>query len=225
MPRECEEDAQDPERILLLGRQGSGKGLVGRLVAKRRGAQFISMGDVLRAEQRRDTDLGRRIGDRIDAGHGVPPDISYELLTAALPAARESVVVDGIPRRADELGRVHKALGGEPSKVVVLDVPTPMAVERLLSRRSCSDCGMPHGPGWPPLDDRCRSCGARVLPRPDDGDLTRLHRRLDVWGFESRAIVGHYARKGLVSEVAADAPVLDVVDRVMRMLTPRWGQS
>jgi adenylate kinase len=217
-------DPRSPGRaegaILLLGRQGAGKGLLGRLLASRLRRGFLSMGDVLRAEPRRGTALGLEIGRLIEAGDGVPPDTSYGLMAGVLATRRhdEPLVVDGIPRRAGETCRVRHLLGGEPCAVVVLDVPTPIAVARLRSRQSCRECGMPHGPDWPPFEGRCRSCRGAVDPRADDHDLEAIDRRMEVWGMEAREIIAYYASLGVVHRVAADAAVPDVLERVLAVV-------
>jgi adenylate kinase len=208
------------ERILLLGRQGAGKGLIGRLLAGEIDGCFVSMGDLLRAEQRRGTDLGREIGRLIHAGYGVPPDVSYPLMARALKTRRAAapLVLDGVPRRANEIGRVQALLGAEPTAVVLLDVPVPMAVERLLGRQTCRGCGMPHGAGWPPLDGQCRDCGDAVYARPDDAEFTKIRRRLEVWGSEARSIVAYYGELGLLSQVQAEVRVSEVLARVVAAL-------
>ena len=208
------------QAILLLGRQGAGKGLIGHLLAENIHASFLSMGHLLRSEQRSGSDLGREIGVLINSGHGVPPEVSYGLMEAAIARSMSHgpLVIDGIPRRANEIGRVRAVLRREPSAVVVLHVPTPIAVERVLTRQSCRECGMPHGPAWPARNGRCHSCGDLVGARADDADLIRIHRRLEVWGTEAREIIRYYAQIGLVRDIAADGAVLAVLESVVAAL-------
>lgn len=217
MCRESHSRGQAEAVVLLLGRQGAGKGLIGRLLATHVRGDFLSMGDVLRTEQAHATHLGLEIGRLIDAGHAVTPAVSYGLMANAL-AARPTpgpLVLDGIPRRVSEVERVTELLGREPSAVIVLDVPVPIAVERLLNRQSCQGCGMPHGPAWPARNGRCRSCEKALSPRPDDSDVVKISHRLEVWGMESRAICGYYDRLGVLHEVIADGHVNEVLERVI----------
>ncbi len=208
------------DRVLLLGRQGAGKSLVGRLLARRLAADFFSMGELLRAVAGSNAELADTIGLLIDAGAGVPPELSYRLLGERL-ADREhdrGLILDGVPRMANELSRVRKLLSGEPTAVVVLEVPTPMAVDRLLTRSVCEGCGWPHGPGWPPRGSKCSQCGAPVSARADD-TVEGIELRHEVWGREARDIVRHYDDLGLVHPIRADGPPRDVVQAVFDALT------
>lgn len=214
-----DEPLLSPEKVLLLGRQGAGKSLVGRVVAGRLDGAFLSMGDVLRAAAAIDSEEAREFRRTLDAGDGLPPATSYSLLEAAIAAEAKHVrlILDGVPRKADQVDRVRSVLGQEPSAVVVLEVPTPVAIDRLMSREVCESCSWPHGPGWPSDDGACTQCGARLLPRPDDTSAG-MARRLETWRVHSRPIVRYYAHLGVLSTVRADLPVRDVVDSVIGVL-------
>lgn len=177
------------------------------------------MGDLLRAEQARKSELGRKIGRLIDNGHAVPPDVSYGLMVSAIAArvGHGPLVLDGVPRLVDQTCRVRHLLGGEPHAVVLLDVPVPVAVHRLLTRQTCERCGMPHGPDWPTVGERCQHCGGGVDERADD-EPEKIWRRLDVWGLQARAIVTYYDDLGVLSTIPADREPSDVLDLVVLTL-------
>ncbi len=204
------------DRVLLLGRPGAGKGLVGRLLALQLGAEFFSMGDLLRAERRRESEHSRLIGELIEAGNGVPPELSYSLMSSVLNSrvGDGPLILDGVPRRADEIERVRELLGGEPTAVVVLEVPTPIAVHRLESRRTCEACGWPHGPGWEAQDGCCTSCGGQLAARRDDFPAG-IARRHEVWRSEEQEIIRYYERLDVARTIPADAPALRVLERVI----------
>lgn len=207
------------DRVLLLGRQGAGKSLVGRLLAGRLDSEFFSMGEVLREAAHGDTEDAREIRRLLDAGHGLPPALSYGLLEAALAARAHDgpLIIDGIPRLADQVGRVRELLGQEPTAVVVLDVPTPIAIDRLMSRVLCEACGWPHGPGWPSSDGRCTGCGSALAARPDD-TAAGIARRLETWRVHARPITRYYEGLGVLRTVRADTPASDVVQAVIDAL-------
>jgi adenylate kinase len=212
--------------VLLLGLPGAGKGLVGRLLGARLAADFFSMGDLLRLERARESKRGTAIRQCIDEGIGVDPSLSYGLMASALSTREHpsALIVDGIPRRAPEVGRVRALLGYEPTAVIVLDVPTVVAIDRLTTRTSCIDCGWPYGPGWPAPEGLCAHCGAGVVSRPDDSPLG-IERRYEVWGKEARDVIGYYERLGVLSTVRADLPPLEVVRRAADVLVAQSGDE
>lgn len=217
-------DTADPlpadARVLLLGRQGAGKSLMGRLLAARLDADFFSMGALLRSEQRTGSSLGIEIGLRIDRGEGVPPDASYGLLQTRLDERDRdrALILDGIPRLSDQAGRVREVLGGEPSAVIVLDLPTIIAVERIQNRTICIECDWPHGPGWPADEGCCSNCGGVLQPRVDDSQAG-INQRYAIWGSESAEIVRYYEQLGVAHTVRADQAVRTVEQHIVEVLT------
>ncbi len=206
-------------RVLLLGRQGAGKSLQGRLLAERLDADFFSVGELLRAEQRSGTPLGVEIGLLIGAGKAVPPDTSYGLLRAKMNERDQdrAVIIDGIPRVLDQVGRVRAVLGGEPTRVVLLEIPTVIAVARLQSRLTCMKCDWPHGPGWPSHDGHCTYCDGALEPRADDAN-DAIGLRHAFWGAEGAEVVDYYERLGVVHRVRADQAVWTVERSIVAVL-------
>src|SRR4051794_28513149 len=111
--------------VLLLGEQGSGKGTLGRELSNTLGALFLSGGDLLRAEARKDTARGREVAERLAAFEGVDIEISYGVLEDALRAnsGPTPLLLDGYPRVADQIERLVGLLGGPPDCALVLHVP------------------------------------------------------------------------------------------------------
>jgi adenylate kinase family enzyme len=128
----------------------------------------------------------------------------------AARAAVGPLVLDGVPRLADQVGRVRALLGREPTAVIVLEVPTPIAIDRLMNRTTCEACDWPHGSGWPSSDGRCTQCGGTLTARADD-TVAGIERRHETWGMEARGIVRYYEGLG--------------VDPVRVTLAPRLGSN
>jgi adenylate kinase family enzyme len=207
-------------RILLLGEQGSGKGTLGRDLKKALGGEFLSAGDLLRAEARRDTPRGRQVAERLAAFEGASVEDAYAVLDEALQQIDPSrpLVLDGYPRMVDQIPRLHRVLGGEPDCALLLQVPTVVTVGRILNRLTCEACGRTYGP-WIPARraDQCDRCSGRLSHREDDG-MEGLQARQRFWRHHGPAIVQIYRAAGIVQEVDA-SPLPDIVlDQAVRRL-------
>jgi adenylate kinase len=206
---------------LLLGRQGSGKGTVGRVVAALGGPRFVSAGEVLRIASRAPTPEGARLAGILDAGRGLPPDESYPIIAEAVAATLSNdLLLDGCPRRVDEVDRVRDLLGRDPVVVIELTVPVVIAVARMQTRSRCAECEMPYGPErLPVVSGRCDACQGSIERRADD-NVDGIRRRLEVWDVESRPILRHYEERTTVVRIDAShsidavaAAVLETLDR------------
>ena len=79
---------RDPWRALvILGRQGAGKGTQCVRLAEHYVVPHISTGDMLRAAVRRGTDFGRKAKEYMDAGELLPDDIMLGVVAERLAKA------------------------------------------------------------------------------------------------------------------------------------------
>jgi len=87
-------------RIVLLGPPGSGKGTQASALQKRRGIPHIASGDLLRANVRDNTELGRQAKPYMNRGDLVPDTLILDMMAERLsqPDAREGCILDGFPR-------------------------------------------------------------------------------------------------------------------------------
>ena len=91
--------------LVILGRQGSGKGTQAARLVEAYSPIHVSTGDMLRAAVADGTELGRRAGALMDAGDLVGDDLINGIVAERL--ARSDVVehgflLDGYPRTPDQ---------------------------------------------------------------------------------------------------------------------------
>ena len=131
--------------MVILGRQGSGKGTQSLRIAEAYGCVHVSTGDMLRAAVAEGTELGRKAQAVMEAGDLVSDDIMNGIVAERL--AKDDIVaggvlLDGFPRTADQadaLERILTDLGQSLTIAVDLDVPVEIVTERMLSRRRDDD--------------------------------------------------------------------------------------
>ena len=130
-------------RLLLLAPPGAGKGTQGERLAAWSGARHIAAGDLLRAEARAGSQLGREIAAYQARGDLVPDQIVLDVLTPAViqAAARGGYILDGFPRtlpQATAAAELAARLGVTLDAAVYLHAPEVVLTRRLLDRASQS---------------------------------------------------------------------------------------
>ena len=125
--------------ILLLGPQGAGKGTQAKRISAEYGIPHVASGEILRAEMRAGSELGRRVQDVYDRGDLVSDELMIELIRNRLgqPDTAAGFVLDGFPRttvQAEALDATFGELGRTLSVVFALQIPDPVAIERLTKR-------------------------------------------------------------------------------------------
>jgi len=207
-------------RIVLLGPPGSGKGTQASTLQKRRGIPHIASGDLLRANVRDHTQLGRQAQPYMDRGDLVPDALILDMMSDRLsqPDAREGYVLDGFPRtvaQAEALEQRLGQLGGEPDAVIYLDVPETEILRRLSGRRTCPACNaVYHVDTMPPQREGiCDTCGAELVQRQDEKpDVIR--KRLQVYAEQTQPLLEFYRGRSLLHEIDGTIGV----DNVLRAI-------
>ena len=125
--------------LIVLGRQGSGKGTQCALLTERHDdVAHLSTGEVLRAAAASDSPLGRRAGAIMAAGELMPDDVMCEVVRERLEpllAAGCTVLLDGFPRTPAQAGALANMTGPEDLVgAVLLDVGVEEVSERMAAR-------------------------------------------------------------------------------------------
>lgn len=178
--------------IVMFGAPGAGKGTHAELLAKRFGLFHLSTGDLLRAEVKSGTDLGKRIQDIMNRGELVDDDTVVELVNQKLANEKRGIIFDGFPRtvqQASLLDTILQWTGGELSCVLSIDVP-----EEELTRR---------------MNER-----ARLLHRSDDTIETFRH-RLEEYHAKTEPVVEYYRQYGLFVSVSGMGAISETNERLI----------
>jgi adenylate kinase len=209
-------------RLVVLGRQGAGKGTQCSLLSERLGVPHLSTGDLFRDAVGAGTPLGRRVAGILERGALVPDDLVVDVVVEALAAAPGGYLLDGFPRTLAQASALLAAIGDDAIDVAVeLVVPHHVVLPRIAARRVCGDCGTPYvtPPGGPEVAT-CRVCGGRVARRADDTDAA-IRRRLADYDEQTTPLLLWLADRGLLLSVDGVATVDVVHDRVVRSLAAR----
>lgn len=125
--------------IVIFGAPGSGKGTQSTRIVEKYGVSHISTGDVLRAEIKKGSELGKVAKGYIDQGQLLPDALIIDILASVLDSLKDSrgVIFDGFPRtipQAEALKKMLSERGQDVSVMLDLDVPEDELIDRLIKR-------------------------------------------------------------------------------------------
>lgn len=192
-------------RLIILGRQGAGKGTQCVRLSRHYVVPHISTGDMLRAAVREGTELGKAAKEIMDAGGLVSDEIMIGVVDERLrkpDADSRGYILDGFPRTVAQAEALDGITAEKPIHVVIdLDVPREIVVERISSRRVCQDCGTNYtASGQEPSPWICDVCGGDVQQRADDTPES-VNRRLDLYQSQTAPLIEYYSSRGVLAVV------------------------
>ena len=213
-----------PTYVVLLGKQGAGKGTQSELLCARHGLVHLSTGDILRAAVKAGSDLGREVSRILEAGELVSDDLVNRLVEERLgaPDAAGGAVFDGYPRTRGQAEALDRILApGGVGLCVLVELPDALVVERLSGRRVCEGCGTIYSVADPSAQTGvCARCGGRVVQRADDTPEA-IGARLSAYERDTRPLVDFYDARGLLERVDGDRPVEAVQASIEAALAAR----
>ena len=192
-------------RLIILGRQGAGKGTQCVRLSRHYVVPHISTGDMLRAAAREGTELGKAAKQVMDAGGLVGDEIMIGLVAERLDkpdASTRGYILDGFPRTVAQAQALDQITAEKPIHVVIdLDVPREIVLERISSRRVCRDCGTNYrSEGEDPSPWICDVCGGDIQQRADDTPDS-VNRRLDLYETQTAPLIEYFSSRGALAVV------------------------
>ena len=169
------------KNIVIFGAPGSGKGTQSDLMIEKYGFGHISTGDVLRAEIKNGTELGKTAKQFIDNGQLIPDELMVSILASVYDSfgrEHKGVIFDGFPRtipQAEALKEMLSKRGHCVAAMIELDVPEDELMKRLIKR------GQESG-------------------RSDDNAET-IKKRLDVYHNQTSPLVDWYEKEGIRNHI------------------------
>jgi adenylate kinase len=216
-------------RLVVLGKQGAGKGTQCVRLSHHYVVPHVSTGDMLRGEVKSKTELGARAQSLMDQGELIPDDMVMEMVRGRLSerdTRGRGFVLDGCPRttsQAKDLDEIVHPFGLD--LVIDLDVPTALVMKRLASRRVCVDCGANYSTAAPPMVNwTCDVCGGEVVQREDDTEEA-IQRRLDLYEAETAPLIAWYRERGTLVRINGTGSPDAVTRRVVGAIDTQRQQK
>ncbi len=209
-------------RLVLLGKQGAGKGTQAARLAEHYRITHLSTGELFRAQAAQGTAFGLEAKRFMDAGELVPDEIVIGVVDECLaPGAplSDGFVLDGFPRTLFQARELDRVLDGAPLDLVIdLEVPREIVLDRISGRRVCENCQRVYHVNMPPtVPWTCDTCGGDVKQRDDDTEEA-VERRLELYEIETVPIIEHYRARSLLVSVDGVGEGDDVFERLVKVI-------
>jgi adenylate kinase len=199
-------------KAIFLGPPGAGKGTYASRIGPQLGIAHISTGDLLRAEVKAESALGRKAKGFMDKGHLVPDQLVIDMLMERIkrPDCKKGFILDGFPRTIPQADALDKSL--KVDVVVNLLLSEDILLEKALARRICRNCGNIYniadinrdGIKMPALLPRkpgvCDKCGGELYKRDDETEEV-IKDRFKVFRNQTEPLIAYYRKKGLLKDV------------------------
>jgi adenylate kinase len=216
-------------RLVLLGKQGAGKGTQCVQLARHFVVPHISTGDIFRAAMKAGTPMGILARGFVDQGQLVPDEIVIGIVAERLSerdARNRGFILDGFPRtthQAEALGKLLQPL--KLDAVIDLEVATDLVLARLASRRVCSSCGSNYSVQKPPAHGwRCDHCGGEVIQRADDSE-DAITVRLEHYEQQTKPLIDWYSDRQLLETIDGSQRMEIVFDTAVTIVERRQSAA
>ena len=184
--------------IILSGAPGSGKGTQSQFIVEKYGLQHLSTGDVLRAEIKTGSELGKEIDAIISKGNLVPDDKMYGVIKnyiSSLPKDCKGMIFDGYPRTVAQAESLTQLLKEYKMEAIMIDllVDEQLLIQRLIER-------------------------GKISGRADD-NLNTIRHRIAVYHNQTEPMTEYYLHQGNYFAVNGNHTVEDVFMQIERIIS------
>lgn len=185
-------------RVVFIGPPGAGKGTQAKIISNKFDISHISTGDMLRKHIKEGTELGKKADSYMEKGELVPDFIIMGMIRDLLEGnkvKKNGFLFDGFPRNIEQKLLLDKLLGEfklSINKVLVLQVPDSIVIERLLKR-------------------------ARKEGRTDDTSEI-IKNRLKIYHEITEPIISSYKEEGIVNFLEGTGTIEEITEKISNLL-------
>ncbi len=154
--------------IVIFGYPGSGRGSIGKAIAKKYNLEFVSTGIMLDEEIKKGTPIGKEIKELYEHGQLVPDEIVIRLIEQKIENTKNAkgFIFKGYPRTLVQsyiLDGILKKHDSSISKIINIEVDILELIRRLY-KRSQTDAAMPYDSSTERIVQRLEEHKTKTIP-------------------------------------------------------------
>ncbi|RTZ61738.1 MAG: adenylate kinase [Gammaproteobacteria bacterium] len=184
-------------RVILLGGPGAGKGTQANYIKERYSIPQISTGDMLRAQVKAGTELGKQAKKIMDEGGLISDDIIMGMVKERIKEddCANGYLFDGFPRTIPQAEALKDA-GVAIDAVVEIDVPDEEIIKRMSGRRVHQPSGRTYHVVFnpPKVEGKDDVTGEDLIQRDDDQEET-VKERLKIYHDQTEPLIEFYSKE------------------------------
>ena len=189
--------------FVLYGPPGAGKGTQSKLLAEKYGLVYISTGELIRDEIKKDSEMGRIAKPYLAAGNVVPDEIAVKLIEQKIAAHSNArgFIFKGFPltiAQAYIFDGILKRHNTSLSAVIEITSPTLLSIKRLTARS--------------------KSSSARLY----DMDMEVIIHRLEVFEQRTSILKDYYSKRNILQTICGDGEAEEVFLRLSDVIERKF---
>ena len=184
--------------VVIFGPPGAGKGTQSQNIVKKFNLYQISTGDLLRAEIKNKSEVGKEIEETISKGDFATDDIVNKLIKNAIfdPNKKNKLIFDGYPRTLSQAKNLNILLDSSNQKIdfiFFLNVNKDTIIKRIERRK--------------------------ILEKRSDDNLNTILKRYDTYMETTRPVLDFYSSRSYFYEIDGSEKIEVISGKIEQIIT------
>ena len=211
--------------LILFGPPGAGKGTQAQFIVKKHNYFQLSTGDLLRAEIKKASPLGKEINEIISKGNFVSDDLVNSLLEQSIINLkfRDRIIFDGYPRnliQAKNLENILNQFHQKIDAIIFLNTSREIIQKRIVGRMTCEKCNMTLNEFYNKEEIELHPCGKEFLVKRHDDNLDIAISRYDTYMEKTKPILDFYSNSDHFHEIDGSLKIEAIslkIDQILKV--------
>ena len=205
--------------LILFGPPGAGKGTQSKFLVQNFNYFQVSTGDLLRHEIKKNSDLGKKIINKIENGEFVDDEIVNFLIEKIVKDKKNKnkIIFDGYPRNLSQAKNLDKILLDNNQSlhaVIYMDVSKDIIKKRILGRIVCEKCNLILNEYINIKEIENHECGKKYFKKRKDDNLEIIMKRYEAFIKETNPLIEFYAYKPNFFKVDAALKIEEITSKI-----------